>query len=54
MRLAKVLKIVALIPLGLATAILLLFGIGETVSGDWSGIGYLIPAVLIGLLMWLG
>ena len=54
MKLAKGLKITALVPLGLATAVLLLFGVGEMASGDWSGVGHLIPAALIGLLMWLG
>jgi hypothetical protein len=51
---AKGMKIAALIPPGLATAILLLFAVGETASSDWSGLGHLIPAALIGLLMWLG
>jgi len=50
----KSLKIVALIPPGLATAILLLFAVGETVGGDWSGLGHLVLAVPIGILMWLG
>jgi len=34
--------------------ILLLFAIGETVGGDWSGLGHLIQAIPIALLMWLG
>jgi hypothetical protein len=50
----KGLKIAALIPLGGATAVLLLFALGETAGGDWSGLGHLIFAVPIGLLMWLG
>ncbi len=54
MQSGKGLKIAALILLGLATAVLLLFGIGEMAGGDWSGIGHLIPAALIGLLTWLG
>ena len=51
---AKGMKIAALIPPGLATGILLLFAVGETAGGDWSGLGHLIVAVPIGLLMWLG
>ncbi len=50
----KGLKIAASIPLGLALAILLLFAVGETAGGDWSGLGHLIFAVPIGLLIWLG
>ncbi|MBM3145189.1 MAG: hypothetical protein FJ010_09520 [Chloroflexi bacterium] len=48
------LKIAGLIPLGLATAVSLLFGIGEMAGGDWSGVGHLIPAAIIIGLMWLG
>ena len=47
-------KIVALIPPGAVVAILLLFAVGESVSGDWSGLGHLIQAIPIGPLMWLG
>jgi hypothetical protein len=50
----KALKTISMIPLGLAMAILLLFTVGESASGDWSGLGHLIYAVPIGLLMWLG
>ena len=48
------LKIVAIIPLGLATVVLLLFGVGEMVGGDWSGVGHLITAVIIIALILLG
>jgi hypothetical protein len=48
------LKIIALIPPGLAAAVLLLFTLGETAGGDWSGLGHLIFALPIGVLMWLG
>ena len=51
---AKGMKIAALIPPGLATGILLLFAVGETAGGDWSGLGHLIFAAPIALLMWLG
>jgi hypothetical protein len=54
MKKVKGLKIVALIFPGLAVAILLMFTIGETVGGDWSGLGHLIQAIPIVLLMWLG
>lgn len=50
----KVIKIAALIFPGIPLAILLLFAIGETVGGDWSGLGHLIQAIPIALLMWLG
>jgi len=50
----KGLKIAALIPPGIALAILLLFAVGETTGGDWSGLGHLLLAIPIGLLMWLG
>jgi len=50
----KGLKIVALIPPGLAIAVLLMFMIGETAGGDVSGLGHLIQAIPIALLMWLG
>ncbi|MDO9128228.1 MAG: hypothetical protein Q7U34_00025 [Anaerolineales bacterium] len=53
MKLAKGLKITALVLLGLVTAFLLYMGIGEIAFGDWGGIGHLIPAVVLGLLMWL-
>jgi hypothetical protein len=48
------LKIAALVPLGLVTAIMLLFAIGEMAGGDWSGLGHLAQVALIGLLMRLG
>ena len=50
----KGLKIVALIFPGLTLAILLLFAIGETIGGDWSGLGHLIQAIPLALFMWLG
>jgi len=51
---AKGIKIAALIFPGITLVILLLFTIGETVGGDWSGLGHLIQAIPIALLMWLG
>jgi hypothetical protein len=50
----KVLKIAALIVSGLTLGVLLLFALGETIGGDWSGLGHLIQAIPIGLLLWLG
>lgn len=50
----KGLKIAALVFPGIPLVILLLFTIGETVGGDWSGLGHLIQAIPIALLMWLG
>ena len=50
----KRIKITAEIFPGIPLAILLLFTIGETVGGDWSGLGHLIQAIPIVLLMWLG
>ena len=54
MKNVKGLKIIALVPSALTMAVLLLFTIGETASGDWSGLGHLIQAVPIAFLMWLG
>jgi hypothetical protein len=48
------LKLAALILPGLTIAILLLFAVGETAGGDWSGLGHLLQALPIALLMWLG
>jgi len=49
----KGIKIAAMIFPGIPLSILLLFAIGETVGGDWSGLGHLIQVVPIVLLMWL-
>lgn len=50
----NVLKWAATIALGFGAAFLLLFAVGESAGGDWSGLGHLLPAVLMGLLIWLG
>jgi len=47
-------KIAALVFPGIPLVILLLFTVGETMGGDWSGLGHLIQAIPIALLMWLG
>lgn len=54
MKNVKGLKIVALIFPGMTLAVLLFFALGETIDGDWSGLGHLIQAAPIALLMWLG
>ena len=54
MKTVKGLKVVALIFPGLVTAILLLFALGETFGGDWSGLGHLVQAIPIVLGMWVG
>ncbi len=46
-------KIAALVPLGWMTLVLLAFGLGETVGGDWSGVGHFIPIVLAAIVAWL-
>lgn len=54
MNAVKGLKIVASIPLVFALAVLLLFTVGETAGGDWSGLGHLFTVIPIALLLWLG
>jgi hypothetical protein len=54
MKLSKGLKIAALVVMGLLTVFLLFMGFGEIVSGDYSGMQHLIPAVVIMLMMWAG
>ena len=51
---SKGIKIAAEIFPGIPLMILLLFAVGETVGGDWSGLGHLIQAIPIAFLMWLG
>jgi len=50
----KRLKIAAMIFPGIPLTVLLLFAIGETIGGDWTGLGHLIQAIPIVCLMWLG
>ncbi len=53
MKLANGLKIAAEVPVALLVAFLLFMGIGETISGDPSGIiAHLLPALVVGVLMW--
>ena len=53
MKFVKGLKIAALVLMGLAAAFLLYIGIGKIAFGDWGGVSHLLPAVILGLLMWL-
>ncbi|MBI5840325.1 MAG: hypothetical protein HZB19_09505 [Chloroflexi bacterium] len=54
MKLAKGLKITALVLMGVAAAFFTFMGIGEMFGGDWSGVGHLPPVIIIVFLMWLG
>ena len=47
------LKIAAMVPLGFMVLVLLIFGIGETVGGDLSGIQHFVPVIFVGLVVWL-
>lgn len=50
---ANAVKIAGLILIGLAIAFLLFMGIGEMLSGDFSGISHVIPAIILaGLAAW--
>jgi hypothetical protein len=53
MKTIRGLKIAAMIPLGFMVLILLLLGIGEMLSGDWSGSQHFIPVLFVGLVVWL-
>ncbi len=53
MKTIRGLKIAAMIPLGFMMSILLVFGIGESVGGDLSGLMHLVPLVFAGLVIWL-
>ncbi len=53
MKISTILKIIGLLPIGLLAFVSLVFGIGESVGGDLSGLMHLVPFVLMGLAMWL-
>jgi hypothetical protein len=53
MKTIKGLKIAAMVPLGFMVLSLLIFGIGESVGGDLSGLMHLVPVVFVGLVIWL-
>jgi hypothetical protein len=55
-RAAHLLRIAALIPLGLQGAVFLLFGVAEMAGGDLSGAGHLVQLavpVLLAILAWM-
>lgn len=54
MRAIQILKIASSLPAALAIVVLLVFGVGEIIAGDWSGFSHIIPALVFGLLLWLG
>jgi len=47
-------KIAALVLLGLGVAFYLMFAVGEMAGGDITGIQHLLPAAVLGALLWLG
>lgn len=53
MNTTKALKIVAMLPLAFMVAILLLFGIGEAMGGDLSGLMHLVEVAIVGAVVWL-
>lgn len=53
MQTSHLIKVLALVPLGLTAGVLLLFTLGETASGDWSGLGHLVQLLPVLFLMWL-
>lgn len=52
MNTAKILKIIAAIPLALFVLVSLVFGIGESFGGDLGGLMHLVPVMLLGLVTW--
>ena len=53
MKTTKALRIVALLPLGFMVAILLLFGLGEALGGDLSGLMHLVEVVIAAAVAWV-
>lgn len=47
-------KVAALVLLGLGVAFYLMFAVGELAGGEISGLQHLLPAALLGALLWLG
>jgi hypothetical protein len=52
-RRARMFSLVGLVILGLNAAFYLLFAVGETISGDFSGLAHLLPFALAALLAFL-
>ena len=53
MKTSKILKILALLPVGWIVLVSLVFGIGESLGGDVGGLMHLVPVVVLGLAVWL-
>jgi hypothetical protein len=53
-RFAHYIQLCALFLLAIPIGFWLLFGIGETIGGDMSGVIHLVPAFLVGLLIVVG
>jgi len=53
MKIAKILKLVGILPIGLILLASLIFGIGEASGGDVGGLMHLVQFVVIGLAIWL-
>lgn len=53
MKTVQSLKVAALVPLGFMVLVLLTFGLGETLSGDLSGMMHFVPVVFAVLVAWL-
>lgn len=54
MKTIRGLKIAAMVPLGFMVLMLLIFGIGEMVGGDITGIQHFAQLIVLGLIAWLG
>ncbi len=50
---AKIVKIVGVLPIGFLALVSVIFGIGESVGGDLSGLMHLVPFILLALTIWL-
>ena len=53
MKTVQSLKVAAFVPLGFMVLVLLTFGIGETLSGDLSGLVHFVPVIFAVLVAWL-
>ena len=53
MKTTQALKIVAILPLVFTVSVLLLFGVGEAVGGDLSGLMHLVEVLIVGAVIWL-
>jgi hypothetical protein len=53
MNTARILKIVALLPIGFMSLVFLFFGIGESSGGDLGGLMHIVQFVIAALAMWM-